>query len=219
MDRTIKVTGRGKTSVTPDMVKVIVTLESKHDNYVDAVTASSELTKELQNRISNIGFNPEELKTSSFNIQPYYDSVNEDGIWRNRLMGYEFRSELVITIENDNKRLSEVITAVTATSGEPRVDIRYEIKDKEQVRERLLTMAVEDSLKKAKVIASSSGVILGDIISVDYSWSDNEIYNQPVALYRSKASCDGGTMSLDISAEDIVIEDQVTVMWEINRTH
>ena len=216
MDRTIKVTGKAKLSVAPDTINVVISLESKHEQYIDAVNASSRIMEELQTSIVSIGYDKEDLKTSSFYINPHYENVNDNGIWRNILDGYEYCSELVMTIPNDNDRLSKLITCLTSTSVEPRIDLRYTVENQEIIREKLLESAILDCANKAKVMAKAAGVTLGEIINMEHTGGNSDICSQPVSLYRSKASDMSANVSLEINANNIELEDSATVIWEIN---
>ena len=72
-------------------------------------------------------------------------------------------------------------------------------------------------LWKADILAKSAGVNLGEILRIDYSWSEHHFYSNTdmkVAedmLYLSEAA----PMAVDIEPEDINVSDTATVVWAI----
>ena len=55
--------------------------------------------------------------------------------------------------------------------------MNYTIKDVEAAKNELLGKAVAESKKKAQVLTDAAGVKLGNIISIDYSWGEIDIYS------------------------------------------
>ena len=75
--RTIKVTGKGKIKVRPDVTRITLNLEGKYKDYSDTLERSSEETEILKNVLEPFGFGRSDLKTLSFNIDAEYERVNE----------------------------------------------------------------------------------------------------------------------------------------------
>ena len=96
--------------------------------------------------------------------------------------------------------------------------ICYTVSNPGDVRNELLRKAVKDSKVKAEILAESAGVNLGEIKRIDYSWGELQIVSHPIdkfmakpMLLESRASYD-----IDIEADDIDVDDTVTIEWEIN---
>ena len=57
MERTIRVTGKERIKVSPDLIRIIITLQDRHGDYEEAVRKSAE-NKELLNKVlAKQGFN------------------------------------------------------------------------------------------------------------------------------------------------------------------
>ena len=54
---------------------------------------------------------------------------------------------------------------------QPEFSIEYTIKNPEKSKNELLANAVKDSMGKANVLADAAGVVLGDIVTIDFSWA------------------------------------------------
>ena len=83
------------------------------------------------------------------------------------------------------------------------------------VKNELLAKAVQDSKIKAEILSKASGVTLGDIINIDYSWGEIEIYSEPIQNYCLAESTISESYNIDIEADDIDVQDNVTIVWEI----
>ena len=218
--RTIRVTGRGKLSVRPDTVRLIITQTEREKAYDDAVKASTKQKKALTDAIAGQGFKREDLKTLSFDVHAEYEGYEaEDKSWKQRLVGYRYTHRMKLEFPSDNERLGRVITLLASCGGAPEFTIQYTIADQEKAKNGLLTKAVEDSKAKAEVLSAAAGVKLGEIVTIDYSWGEGDIVSPPMrnmALRECKASgaMDNG-IAFDIEADDIDITDTVTVVWSL----
>ncbi len=59
---------------------------------------------------------------------------------------------------------------------------------------------------------NAAGVTLGDLIQIDYSWS--EIHIQP-RLKVCEMAIESSSPAYDITPEDVDVSDSVTVIWAI----
>lgn len=76
-----------------------------------------------------------------------------------------------------------------------------------------------DAREKAEVLSAAAGVQLGEIQLIDYSWGEVELVSrayEPMMLRSAKlGSVSEESYEMDIEADDIDIEDTVTVVWTI----
>ena len=89
MERTIKVTGKGKISVKPDTIRLIITQTNVEKTYEGAIMESADKKGNLNGALKRLGFEKDALKTLSFNIDTDYESYQaKDKSWKRRLIGY-----------------------------------------------------------------------------------------------------------------------------------
>lgn len=220
MERTIRVTGRGKMNVKPDTIELNIFVSKVYPEYAEAMEASAEMTEVLKAAAERAGFDPRDLKTTGFSINMNYEGVyDEKGNWKNKFAGYRYDHNLALRFDADNVKLGKMLWELSDCGADAEISINHTVKDPEPVRNELLAKAVKDSHTKAEVLAAASGVSLGDIISVDYSWGEMQIYNRTVDNLtfgsNSKISMTEESFDMDIEADDIHIRDTVTVIWEI----
>lgn len=216
--RTIKVTGKGKIKVRPDVTRITLNLEGKYKDYSDTLERSSEETEMLKNVLEPFGFGRSDLKTLSFNIDAEYEGYQEEGVYKQRFIGYRYRHSMKVEFFSDKELLGKMLKAIAECSLHPEFSLSYTVKDAEAVKNELLGKAVKDSAAKAAVLADAAGVTLGDIQSIDYSWSGLELEVRPMSrglMANKAASTDAYGFAPDVEPDDISIEDNVTITWEI----
>jgi len=217
MEKTMKVTGKGKLSVKPDMIRLLLDTTKVCATYEEALRQSSEQTEVLKTCFEELGFARTDLKTLRFSVDTEYENYrDENNVWKNRFLGYRFNHNMKLEFDADNDRLGQVLYALAHAEVCPEFRINYTIKDTEAAKNKLLAKAVADSKEKAKVLAEAAGVTLGDIVNIDYSWGELEIISRPVErCMMSAPNAAADSYKMDIEPDDIDVTDTVTVVWEI----
>ena len=214
MERTIRVKGKGKISVKPDTIKITIKAEGLCWNYDETIEQSTQDTRILRDALKNAGLDPKNLKTTHFSIDSKYKSYHDkNNDYKEKFVGYEYEHRTYIEFANDNKILGKVLYELAHCDVKVKFEINHTVKDKEKVKNDLLEKAVEDSTTKAKVLAKASGVKLKEILNIDYSWGEIEIYSSPMDDWMV---CEAAsTYDIDIEADDIDVQDTVTITWTI----
>lgn len=213
--RTLRVTGRGMIRLKPDTVRITMTLEGVERDHAETLRRSAADTETLRNAIGTIGFAREDLKTRNFNVQTEYEGYQEKGVYRQRLVGYRFRHELLIEFPWDNERLGTVLGAITETALTPEIRITYTVKDREAAKNALIGMAVADAKAKAEALVMAAGVKLKGIRHISYAIDENEFAVHPVLYAGAARKMCADNAAPEIVPEEITAEDTVTVVWAI----
>jgi len=215
--KTITVTGTGTLSVVPDTVRIVMTIKEKQKEYDDTIEKSAKMTGQLKDSLRTLGFEKKDIKTLSFNINTEYESYhNEENIWKQRLVGYTFIHRMKLEFSSDSQLTGKVLYILGHSELTPEFSIEYTVSDPEKSKNELLKKAVSDSKKKAGVIAKAAGVSLGDILSINYSWTDIELVSRPVNSMLLSCSAMKRTeeeVAIDIEPDEIRVTDSVTVVW------
>ena len=217
MERTIRVTGKGKLSVKPDTIRLRINMEGIYPEYAVTLQKSSEIVEILKDLVEKQGYERKELKTLYFNIDTEYESYQDrDKSWKRRFLGYKYVHRMKIEFPADNQRLGRMLYALAHCPLSPEFSIEYTVSDPEASKNELLGKAVKDSLKKASVLAEASDVKLGKIINIDYSWGEIDFVSKPLQEM-SLRCCEldesySASYDMDIEPDDIDITDTVTVV-------
>ena len=224
-DRIIKVTGKGKVSARPDTTVLSLSLSELRKDYAEALKLSAELTQKLRECVAAAGLDANELKTTGFNVRPEYTTkynVERESLLKKTtksehiLTGYRFHHELKLEFPIDNDLLGAVLGELLRANLGAHFDFNFTVKDPEPVRIKLLEEAARVSRVNAQTLASASGAELGEVIDIDYSWEQLDVYTRPANLM---LSCNGpapsGRLAINIDPDDIDLEETVTITWTL----
>lgn len=220
MERTIKVTGKGKISVKPDTIRLTITQSALYPVYEEAIKDSADKKEFLNNKLQELGFEKSKLKTLHYNVDSEYESYQDkNNNWKRRFSGYKYTHRMKLEFASDNALLGKVLSVVSRCPGEPEFSIQYTISDAEAAKNELLAKAVEDSKIKANVLSTAAGVSLKEIMTIDYSWGEIDFVTRPVNELMMRSCIDSElaeeSINFDIEADDIDVTDTVTVVWSI----
>ena len=216
MERTIKVTGKGKISVKPDRIRLYITQQASEKTYEKVIQESADKKRSINEVLKDIGFKNEDLKTLQFNVDTEYDEYRDnDNHWRKTFKGYRYTHRMKLEFPADNMILSKVLGALMKCPAKPEFSIEYTIADPEASKNELLGNAVADSRAKAEVLTRAAGVKLKDILTIDYSWGEIDFAVRPMMLEARCMVEEGAGVNMDIEADDITVTDTVTVIWGI----
>lgn len=218
MNRTITIKGIAKLSPKPDQTVVSLMLKTVHADYDKAMDEAAKHLEQLRSAIAEIGFTKDDLKTTSFDVGTAYENErDENGNYKQIFVGYRVTHGLKLEFDFDSQRLSKVLGAIAVCIAEPELNVQFTVKDKEAVDAALLQSACANAKAKAEILTKASGVTLGELVSIDYNWSELHLFSQ--TQYDMEDDCmrmgSAAPTSIEIEPDDIDISDSVTFVWEI----
>ena len=215
MPRTITIRGEGHVRLSPDTVSVDMVLKTTDKNYDKSMAEAADMLAKLRGAFSGIGFAEDDLKTTGFNVYTEHESVRDkDGNYKSVFAGYSCVHNLRLEFAFDTALLSSVLSAVSGCVADPELNIRFTVKDKKSATDALLADAAADAIRKAGILASASGVSLGKLIGIYYSFGEPEVYSK--TNYRMDAKCMATAAGgISINPEDIELDDHATFTWEM----
>ena len=218
MNRTITIKGIGKLSLKPDQTVVSPTLKTVRADYDKAMDEAAKHLEQLRSAIAEIGFTKDDLKTTSFDVGTEYENERDkNGNYKQIFVGYRVTHGLKLEFDFDSQRLSKVLGAIAVCIAEPELNVQFTVKDKEAVDAALLQSACANAKAKAEILTKASGVTLGELVSIDYNWSEPHLYSP--TRYEMEADClmkiSAAPTDMDIEPDDIDVSDSVTFVWEI----
>lgn len=222
--RTIRVTGKGQIAVSPDRILLEFSLKERKETYKEAVKASKQSVDEIRRVFVKSGLDGKRLKTESFQIRAVFEGeTNKKKEWVKVFKGYEYSHSLKIEFDLDHKLLGNILERISRCTFHPEFEIFYTVKDKEAVKNTLLEYAVRDSKAKAEILAKAAGMKLGEIVSIDYSWSEVELVHSTYGkLLDSMRLCEEdedyycSDEMMELEPDDIKASDTVTIIWELD---
>ena len=215
--KTIKITGIGQASMSPNQIELRFTVNSQDLDYNNVIEKHDLKLIEFNNIIKSLGFNKEDLKTSYFNISPKYKSVKKlNGDYKEEFDGYHINQSLILSFDYNMDLLDKIINKLSISNIKPRLNINFTIKEKEEFKNLILENACIDARKKAEILANACNQKILGIVSIDYSFSDIHLYSN--TRYEESYDCCKAKMSSigsNITPTDIESTENITFIFEV----
>ena len=155
-NKTLFVTSSATTVVEPDKVTVSLGVETTNTTAKAALAANSELMSKIINALKTTGVKENETSTSSFTITPNRNySIDKN---QGKLIGFTVSNSIQIDSSNVNDTSDWIDIAVS--SGANNVNsIYFSLSDKklDEIKNELITNAIENAKEKADIAASALG--------------------------------------------------------------
>ena len=213
--RTIRIKGTGYATQIPDLVILSLTLTAQNKEYSAAMKVSSQQVEMLRESIVAAGFKADDLKTINFNVRSIYENEEyREGSskrYRQIFIGFECRHDLRLTFNFDNDKLNAAVDTIAASLAKPKISIAFTIKDTNALSDKILKSAAKNALRKAKILCAASGVTLGKLLEINYSWDD--AVNNETIVCGDCATVEKS--SFDFQPDEIKASDTVDFLWEI----
>ncbi len=220
MRRTITVKGVGSVSAKPDFITLSLSIETADTDYGNSARLAAERVESLQSAFQRVGFEKSDLKTTGFHVNTRYENqADEKGNYRRVFAGYVCVYRLKLSFDFDTKRLSEVLCAVSGSQASPELSIAFTVKDPAAIRQALLVSAAENARAKAEILCRASGAVLGDLVSIDYNWNEQNLISP--TNYALDSECmpllaTRKASAPEITPDDIALRDTAAFVWEID---
>ena len=212
--RTITVKGVGTASTPPDYITVFLNITAESPEYSAALSRANERIETLQNAVAVVGFKKEDLKTLSYDVRSVFENYNENGVYKQRPVGYACRYQLKLSFGFDNKRLAETLDAVSQSSADAEFSIKFTVKDPEKVSAELLKSAAENARQKAETLCAASGVRLGELVNISYNWGEI-CFDSASSYSKHERGITPLAAAPEFTPDDIKSSDSATFVWEI----
>lgn len=210
--REISIKGIGKLSAKPDFVIVKLGLEETNLKYSEGYNQFADHMKKLQKLVEKIGFSKDELKASSISFSQYQEERN----YRYAPKGYKFASSLKISFDFDSERLGKTLKKLSESEINPTINVRFTVKNKEEIKNKLLASAVKDAKTKAEILCTALDTKLGRLLNINYNWDEINIYSRMQyevsgCFYKGLPEDD----VIEFTPEEIDLTDDASFVWEI----
>ena len=219
-EKLITVTGKGSIHVAPDVTRVELTLASIHDSYEEAYKQAKSNTDALAKIMKDINLDTSLPKTIHLDINK--QTENQYDKYHNytgqKFVGFALDHKVKIDLGMDNVLLNNLVKHIGKTLKQAEINIIYTVKDPRPSQLKMLERAVKDAKEKAEIMAKALGCSLGLVKDINYSVQEVHIYSQARNIHDADEAMSCNEESLDITPDDLVASDNVTVVWYLSNT-
>lgn len=213
--RLVTVRGTGEASLAPDTIQINLTLEARAEVYEEAIQLAATQLEELRLCLAKEGFTKSDLITTQFSVNTDYENVkNEAGEFIRVFKGYIVRNQLTLAFPINNERLGRVLRTLSQCESHPEFSIQYLLKDDQELQALVLKDAVNNAKQNAQTLARASGITLGEIVSIQYDWSNIQFKNREFVLTEA---VNYSVAQIDLQPDNITASANVTIVWEIKQ--
>jgi uncharacterized protein YggE len=149
----MKVDGKGKLQVPPDMAIVSLGVSTEDKQLQVAQKQNAEITARVINALHGLGIPAKDIQTQSYSAEPQYDYIEG----RQVLRGYQVIHMLKINVEPVEKAGAVIDRAVEAGANVVS-SISFTLKDPSRYYQQALDAAIMDAVNKALAMGQKLGV-------------------------------------------------------------
>jgi len=208
-DDTITVNGTATVQLEPDMVMIMLGVEAVDPEVLNAQKTVNEAMAKVIEALTGeeLAIAEEDIATSEYRIDERYEYNYEVG--KSEMIGYAATAMLSICVRELDKA-GAVIDAAMMAGANRLSGVEFMSSNQTDARDQALTIAVQDGIRKAKVIAAAAGIELpaipSEIIeqsSYSYAASNSIVMYDMVAATAegSATTLQAGMLSLNATVQ------------------
>ena len=163
MRRTISVSGEGVLRVEPDQATARFGVVTQAENPDSARLQNAEAARRAMNAVRDLGIADRKLRLETLRLQPAHQYNPETRQYEEK--GYEAVREVVVEV--DSLDLLPTLIAEVVEKGANRLQgVEYGLQDRRATRDAALQEAVRDAREKARLMAGTLGLELGQVVQI-----------------------------------------------------
>lgn len=215
MDKVLKVEASGIGKIKPDQIEINIVISRKSEIYEDAINLINQDLERMIQALDEIGIERDQTKTTSLRVSNDYENYEDNGVWKNKHLGYITTHQLKVKIDYDLDLLGDFMYKFSGLGINPEIDFNFTAKDKSEAIDTAIDDAIASAKAKAEKIAKSTGVKIAEIIAINYvgtNFAENTGTLYSADLMRGALSAKA---SPDILVDEIVVRETVEISWSI----
>lgn len=161
-DTNLTVSGSGTVLVESDLAIVTLGVREIAEDVLEAQSTVNSKIAAIRQALIDAGVKEDEINTDSISIYANYDYSSRG---RERIVGYTAANSLSVRTANIDG-VGTLIDAAFAVGANALDNVQFTVRDDVQAQEQALTLAVEDAMRKAEVLARAAGMRIKSIESI-----------------------------------------------------
>ncbi len=199
--RTLSVSGAGQVSLQPDIAYIYVGVHTETPSAAESVAQNNVSTQKLIAALKAAGVDAKDIQTMNFSI------------WQNNQYGpdgkpsstnYAVDNTVYLTVRKLDS-LGDLLDAAVRAGANNINSIQFDVADKTKALSEARDKAVKAAQTQAEELATSAGVKLGSIQTIQYFDAS------PTPVFQGKGMGGGGAASADVAVPINPGQMQITV--------
>ena len=175
--------GEGKTTAAPDIVTITLGVETRNVSASAATAENAKLMNSTINALLSSGLKKKDIQTSHYSLTTQTEeNPLPTGATKNKTPPEFVATNQVTAKMNVSENIGKILDAANAAGSNSVMGISFDLRDPKPQMDKALANAVNDSRRKAAIMAATAGVKLGKImeLSEGYGFTSS---NAPRAAY------------------------------------
>lgn len=194
--------GRASIKVTPDIAWLTVTSDARAPRPGAAQRAAAMAIDNVRTSLRTAGVKDDAVKTRAYSVNPEMQYANG----KSTVIGYIATHSLDVRVDNLTE-LGAIIDAAGGSGATSVSDIRYDVKQRDQIEAQALGLAVKDGLKRAEIMVTAAGRTVLGVWRID----DQRVSNTPRPMQYMVAAAPRVEQETSIAPAELEIQAAVTV--------
>ncbi len=203
---TITVTGSASVTLNADYARISVGVSTTAKTVEEAAQKNNATIYAVIDALKAAGVAENDIATSNYSVHAEYDYSDFGG---QKLTGYNVTNQLTVVIR-DMEHIGATLDKATAAGANNIYNIEFLSTQADAAQDEATTYAVQDAMRRAKLLADAAGLKLGGIVSIRDS-SDGWFVS--TRTYKSELSADAAGNS--ILPDDTAVSASVTLVFEL----
>lgn len=204
---TITVTGSTAMSLKADYARVSVGVSTEATTVDAASQENNVLIHAVIDALKAAGIAEADIVTSSYSVYAQYDYSSFTG--KETMSGYKVTNQLSVIIR-DMEHIGATLDKATAAGANNIYNIEFLSTRADEAQDEAITYAVQDAMRRAKLLATAAGLKLGGIVSISDSTSGWFTASRTYA-----SAMDTEAASNVILPDDASVNASVTMVFEL----
>lgn len=204
---TITVTGSASMSLKADYARVSVGVSTQAATVEAAAQENNVLIHAVIDALKAVGIAETDIVTNSYSVYAQYDYSSFSG--EEKLVGYKVTNQLSVILR-DMAHIGATLDKATTAGANSIYNIEFLSTKADEAQDEAMTYAVQDAIRRAKLLASAAGLELGGIVSISDSTS-----GWLVSSRTYESAMDKAATSNVILPDDASVNASVTMVFEL----
>lgn len=210
---TISISGKGVVKVTPDTAILFAGLETTAPTVAAAQKENTEKMNAFLARTRELGVTDADRKTTQYNIYPTYEYREGGDGGKQVKVGDTVMQQVQLKVRN-RQHLGSLVAALGEFGLNQVGSLSFVLDDEELIKKHALAEAIKDAQRKAAIIANTTGVKLGAVVSL-YENETPSFYPESFMGGEAMMKAEGGNMVPEPQAGTQDVTASVTLMVEL----
>ncbi len=218
MRKEITVRSAANVKVKPDYVNILIDIVTRGHDYSNCMSDAAHKIQFLQNALKEVNVDAEDLRTTDFDVDTeweWIDDANGERTKKRVFAGYKIHQKLKFGFDFSREMIGAILGGIVKSGVNPEFEVRFTVKDASFVQAELFAKASENARKIAEGLSRGVGKKLGDIININYSWHELNVYRRTrievLGCWQEASACSVP----DINPDDLDVSDSVIFTWEL----